>query len=421
MYKELDIDEKVVKIFEEEEKNVKDVFDEIDKLEEKNTLKVLSAFHKYEVADVHFGTTTGYGYNDIGREVIEKVFADVLDAEDCLVRNQFISGSHALNVAFFAYLRPNDLLLSISGTPYDTLHEVIGIKENPSSLKSFGVRYDQIELVNDDFDYEKIKEYLKNNKVKMIEIQRSKGYSTRKSLTIDKIEKVVKEIRSVDKDVIIMVDNCYCEFVEEKTPLTVGCDVIVGSLIKNLGGGLAPNGAYIAGRKDLIDLAGERLTLPGEGREVGPTLGINRQLLQGLFNAPSVVASSLKVAIITAKVLERLGYRVEPEYNEHRADIVENIIFGNPDDLIKYCQGIQMASPIDSNSKPIPWDMPGYDDQVIMAAGTFTQGSSIELSCDGPIRSPYIAYQQGSLTYKSGKIGVMKAVTELLRGKNENK
>ena len=310
-------------------------------------------------------------------------------------------------------------MLSITGTPYDTLHEVIGIKENNSSLTSFQVKYDEIELVNNDFDYEKIKSYLKENKVKLIEIQRSKGYSTRKSITIDKIKKVVEEIRKVDKDVIIMVDNCYCEFVESITPIQVGCDVMVGSLIKNLGGGIAPNGAYIAGRSDLIDLAGERLTCPGEGREVGPTLGINRELLQGLFFAPSVVASSLKTAILTSKVLEHLGYQVEPRYDEVRADIVQNIIFNNKEDLIKYCQGIQMASPIDSNAIPVPWDMPGYTDQVIMAAGCFTQGSSIELSCDGPLRSPYIAYQQGGLTYSYGKLGIMKAVTELMKGKNE--
>jgi len=336
-----------------------------------------------------------------------------LGGEDALVRSQFISGTHALTVALFAYLRPGDTLLSISGTPYDTLHEVIGIKDNNSSLVSFGVKYDQIDLVNNDFDYEKIKEYLTNNKVKLIEIQRSKGYSTRKSITIDKVKKVVEDIRKVDKDVIIMVDNCYCEFVEDITPLEVGCDVMVGSLIKNLGGGIAPNGAYIAGRKTLVELAGERLTCPGEGREVGPTLGINKQILQGLFFAPSVVASSLKTAVLTSKVLEKLGYSVEPKYNEVRADIVQNIIFNNKEDLIRYCQGIQMASPIDSNAIPEAWDMPGYSDQVIMAAGAFTQGSSIELSCDGPIREPYIAYQQGGLTYYYGKLGVMKAVTRL--------
>ena len=420
MYQELNIDEQVVELFSKTENELKDIFKIIDDNEQINTLKVLSSFHKHQISEVHFNSTTGYGYNDIGRDTIEKVFADVLGSEDALVRSQFISGTHALTVALFAYLRPNDIMLSITGTPYDTLHEVIGIKENNSSLASFNVKYDQIELVNNDFDYEKIKEYLKNNKVKLIEIQRSKGYSTRKSITIDKLEKVVKEIRSVDKDVIIMVDNCYCEFVENKTPTEVGCDVMVGSLIKNLGGGIAPNGAYIAGRNDLIELAAERLTCPGEGREVGPTLGINKQILQGLFFAPSVVSSSLKTAILTSKVLENLGYEVEPKYNEQRADIVQNIIFNNREGLIKYCQGIQMASPIDSNAVPYPWDMPGYTDQVIMAAGCFTMGSSIELSCDGPLRSPFIAYQQGGLTYNYGKLGVMKAVTEVLRSKNEN-
>ena len=419
MYQELNIDERIVNLIEEEEKNLKSIYEKIDKTEYENTLKVLNAFHKYQINEVHFTSTTGYGYNDIGRDTIEKVFADVLGSEDAIVRSQFISGTHALTVALFAYLRPNDIMLSITGTPYDTLHEVIGIKENNSSLTSFQVKYDEVELVNNDFDYEKIKSYLKENKVKLIEIQRSKGYSTRKSITIDKIKKVVKEIRKVDKDVIIMVDNCYCEFVESITPIQVGCDVMVGSLIKNLGGGIAPNGAYIAGRSDLIDLAGERLTCPGEGREVGPTLGINREFLQGLFFAPSVVASSLKTGVLTSKVLEHLGYQVEPRYDEVRADIVQNIIFNNKEDLIKYCQGIQMASPIDSNAIPVPWDMPGYTDQVIMAAGCFTQGSSIELSCDGPLRSPYIAYQQGGLTYSYGKLGIMKAVTELMKGKNE--
>lgn len=415
MYNNFGISDKVRKIVLNAEESLKEEFKKIDEMCDMNSLKVLSAFNKNNISEAHFGSTTGYGYDDLGRDAIERVFAEVLGAEDALVRSQFISGSHALCVALFAYLRPGDIMLSITGTPYDTLHEVIGIKENKSSLKSFGVKYDEIDLVNNDFDYAKIKEYLTNNKVKLIEIQRSKGYSTRKSITIDKVEKVIEEIRKVDKEVIIMVDNCYCEFVEDKSPLEVGADVIVGSLIKNLGGGIAPNGAYVAGKKDLVDLAGERLTLPGEGREVGPTLGINRYLLQGLFFAPSVVASALKTAILTSKVLECLGYEVEPKYNEKRADIVQNIIFGNEKDLVKYCAGIQSSSPIDSFSKPLPWDMPGYEDKVVMAAGSFTQGSSIELSCDGPVRSPFIAYQQGSLTYSYGKIAVMKAVETLLK------
>ena len=323
---------------------------------------------------------------------------------------QFVSGSHALSVTLFALLRPNDLLLSITGLPYDTLHEVIGIKENNSSLASFGIKYDQIDLINDDFDYEGIEEYLKNNKVKVIEIQRSKGYSTRKSLTIDKVEKAIELIKRVSPDTIVMIDNCYCEFVERVNPIEVGADVVVGSLIKNLGGGIAPNGGYVVGKTEYIDLIGERLTLPGEGREVGPTLGVNRQILQGLFFAPSVVASSLKTAVLAASVLEDLGYKVSPKYDEKRADIVQNIEFGNSEDLIKFVQGIQAGSPVDASALPIPWDMPGYSDQVIMAAGCFTQGSSIELSCDGPIRPPYIAYLQGGLTYEYGKLGVLTAI-----------
>ena len=360
-----------------------------------------------------------YGYNDIGREVIEKVFAQVLGAEDALVRSQFISGTHALTVALFAFLRPNDVMLSITGKPYDTLDEVIGIKDNNSSLKSFGIKYEQIDLINDDFDYDKIREVLSTKQIKLIEIQRSKGYSTRRSLTIEKLEKVIKLIKEIDKDVIVMIDNCYCEFVEDKSPCEIGADIIVGSLIKNLGGGIAPNGAYIAGRTDLVDLAGERLTVPGEGREVGPTLGINKQLLQGLFMAPSVVASSLKTAVFSSYMLEQLGYDVEPKYNDNRADIVQNIIFNDPDKLIAYCRGIQAYSPIDSYVMPDASDMPGYVDKVIMASGSFTQGSSIELSCDGPLRNPYIAYQQGGLTFEYGKLGVMNAINNLIETENK--
>lgn len=404
----LDLSEKV-------QKEIEPVFKKIDEICSYNSLKVLEAFQKNRLCEAHFNSTTGYGYGDIGREAIEKIYSDIMGAEDSLVRSQFISGSHALTVTLFALLRPGDTLLSISGKPYDTLEEVIGIKENASSLKSFNVNYEQIDLINDDFNYEEIEQTLKTKKIKVIEIQRSKGYSTRKSITIEKLEKVIRFIKNIDKDVIIMIDNCYCEFVEKKTPLMVGADIIVGSLIKNLGGGIAPNGAYICGRKDLIDLCGERLTLPGEGREVGPTLGINKSILQGLFFAPSVVASSLKTAVFASLLLEKMGYKVEPKYNDLRADIVQNIEFDNADDLIKFCQGIQQGSPVDSFAIPEPWDMPGYVDKVIMAAGAFTQGSSIELSCDGPIRSPYIAYLQGGLTFDYGKLGVMKAASKLVK------
>ena len=348
-----------------------------------------------------------------GRDTCEKVFAEVLGAEDSLVRGQFISGTHALTVALFAFLRPGDTMLSITGKPYDTLDEVIGIKENPSSLKSFGVKFESIDLIDNDFDYDAIEKRLKQDKVKLIEIQRSKGYSTRRSIKLGDLEKVIKYIRKFDNDVIIMIDNCYCEFVNKIEPIEIGADVIVGSLIKNLGGGIAPNGAYIAGRKDLVDLAAERLTAPGEGKEVGPSLGITKSILQGLFMAPSVVASSVKTAVFASRMLEKLGYNVEPRYDDERADIVQNINFNDENKLIKYCQGIQMGSPIDSNSIPEPWDMPGYTDKVIMAAGAFTQGSSIELSCDGPIRPPYTAFMQGGLTYEYGKLGVLKAIQNM--------
>lgn len=409
------MDEKIIKLVNDSEKDLDEEFKKIDEICEYNSLKVLNAFWNNKLSEAHFSQTTGYGYDDIGRDVIEKIYAEIFGAEDALVRSQFISGSHALTVALFAYLRPGDTMLSISGLPYDTLHEVIGIVPNDSSLKSFGVNYEQIDLINDDFDYEKIEERLKKSKIKLIEIQRSKGYSTRKSISNSKIKKVVDLIRKYDKDVIIMVDNCYCEFVDKVSPIEMGADIIVGSLIKNLGGGIAPNGAYIVGKKRLVDLAGERLTLPGEGREVGPTLGINKQILEGLFFSPSVVASALKTAVLASKVLEELGYKVEPRCNDERVDIVQNIEFGKEEDLVKYCQGIQMASPVDSFAIPMPWNMPGYEDKVIMAAGTFTQGSSIELSCDGPIRKPYIAYMQGSLTYEYGKIAIIKAVSNLTK------
>ena len=410
MYKKLEISDNVIELSKKVEKDIEGVFKQIDEVCEYNSIKVLKAFQKYNISEMHMGSTTGYGYGDIGRDTIEKVFADVLDAEDCLVRSQFISGSHALTVALFAFLRPGDTMLSICGKPYDTLDEVIGIEENPSSLKSFGVKYEQIDLVNDDFDYEKISERVAKGNLKLIEIQRSRGYSTRKSLTLDKIEKVVKLIKEINKDVIIMIDNCYGEFVEKYEPTSFGADVIVGSLIKNLGGGIASNGGYIAGRSDLVELAAERLTVPGEGKEVGPSLGMNRYILQGLFMAPSVVKSSLKTAVFASKMLEELGYKVQQRFDERRSDIVQTIEFGNEEKLVKYCQGIQMGSPVDSNSIPEPWDMPGYTDKVIMAAGAFTQGSSIELSCDGPIRPPYIAFMQGGLTYEYGKIGVLKAI-----------
>ena len=371
------------------------------------------AFQKYNLSDMHFGMTTGYGYGDVGRDTIENIFAEVLGAEDSLVRNQFISGTHALTVALFSMLRPGDTMLSINGKPYDTLDRVIGIEENASSLKSYGVKYEQIDLIGDEFDTEKIVNRVDQGNVKLICMQRSRGYALRKSLSLESIKNIISKIREVNKEAIIMVDNCYGELVDTIEPTSLGADLIVGSLIKNLGGGLAPNGAYIAGRKDLVELASERLTVPGQGKEIGPTLGINKQILQGLFFAPSVVASSVKTAIFASRMLEKLGYEVSPKYNEKRTDIVQLINFKDEQKLIKFCQGIQVGSPVDSNSVPEPWEMPGYTDKVIMAAGTFVQGSSIELSCDAPIRPPYTAFLQGGLTYEYGKLGVLKAISRI--------
>ncbi len=395
------------------ENEMKDIFKNIDDICLFNSSKVLNAFKENKVSESHFNPTSGYGYNDVGRDIIEKVYASIFKSEDALVRSQFISGTHTLTVTLFALLRPNDTLLSITGKPYDTLEEVIGIKDNPSSLKSYGVNYMEIDLINDDFNYDKIKEVINSNKIKVITIQRSKGYSTRSSISITKLEKVIKFIKDINKDIIIMIDNCYCEFVNTKEPIEVGADIAVGSLIKNLGGGIAPNGGYVVGSSKLINLVAERLNVPGQGKEVGPSLGANKAILQGLFFSPKVVSGSLKTAVLACRVMEDKGYKTNPKSDEERVDIVQNIIFEDPDKLIKCCQIIQASSPIDSHIVPVAWDMPGYTDKVIMASGSFTQGSSIELSCDGPIRSPYIAYMQGSLTYEYGKLAVMQLYEEI--------
>ena len=404
-------------LIERVDKKIEKYLKKIDELEAYNSKLVLDAFRKFQVSESDFQATTGYGYGDTGRDKIEKIFAYILDAEKALVRSQFISGTHALTTTFFGLLRPNDTLLAITGKPYDTLDEVIGIKENNSSLASFGIKYHQIDLLDNDFNYQEIASYLKENPCKVIEIQRSIGYSTRDAISIEKIERVVKLIKSIQKDVIIMVDNCYTEMTSKKTPLSVGCDIIVGSLIKNLGGGIAPNGAYVAGRADLVELVAERLTVPGQGSEVGPSLGINKQILQGLYMAPSVVASSLKTNIFASCLLEELGYETKPHCDEEKNDIVLSIIFNNPQKLISFVASIQEMSAIDSFSRPIPADMPGYQDQIIMASGSFIQGSSIEISCDGPIRPPYIAYLQGSLTYQYGRLAVIHAVESLENAK----
>lgn len=390
------------------------VFNNIDDVCFYNSQKVIKAFWQASISENDFNSTTGYGYGDIGRDKIEKVYSDIFETESALVRNQFISGTHALSTAFFALLRPGDLLLSITGKPYDTLDSIIGFNDNQSSLKSFGIRYDQIDLKNNCFDYEAISKYLKLNKVKVIEIQRSIGYSTRSSIGIEDIDEVIRLVKGIDKDIIVMVDNCYCEFVGKLEPTQVGADICVGSLIKNLGGGIASNGAYIVGKKDLINLCSERLNVAGEASDVGPSLGANKMFLQGLYMAPSVVANALKTSVLAAYLLEKMGYSVNPRWNDERNDIVLAIKFNDKEKLIKFVEGIQSGSAIDANVLPVASSMPGYDDEIIMASGSFTQGSSIEISCDGPLRKPYIAYLQGGLTYEYGKIALIKALEKIM-------
>lgn len=388
-------------------KKIEDELKEIDKIVYSNSKKVLDAFHKEKVLTTDFNSSTGYGYNDIGRDKVEKVFADYFGCESALVRCQFVSGTHALSTAFFGILRPGDTLLSISGLPYDTLHEVIGIKDNPSSLKAFGINFKYIDLINNDFDYDKIKD---NLNVKMVHIQRSIGYSLRDTLSIDKIEKVIKFIRSINKDVIIMIDNCYCEMCSYKEPTEIGADLVVGSLIKNLGGGIANNGGYICGKSELVNLCSERLTSPGLGAEVGPSLNQTRNFMLGFYEAPMVVGNAVKTKVFARELLKLLGCDM---INNELNDIVLGIVFNDREKLIKFVKGIQMGSAIDSCYLPVPTDMPGYDNQIIMASGSFTEGSSIELSCDAPIREPFVAYLQGALTFEYGKLGIIKAVENI--------
>ena len=390
-----------------------DIFKKIDEVCLENSKKVLKAFWKENLSESDFNSTTGYGYGDVGRDKIERIYSDIFKSEASLVRNQFISGTHAISTCLFALLRPGDTLLSITGKPYDTLDSIIGFNDNKSSLKSFGIGYRQVDLIDSNFDYDKIKKSLESEKIKVVEIQRSIGYSNRNTISIESLEKVIKFIRSIDKDVIIMVDNCYCEFVGVREPIEVGADICVGSLIKNLGAGISENGAYITGRKDLIYLCSERLNMPGEAWDVGPSLNANKMFLKGLYFAPSVVASALKTNVYAAYKLKKMGINVSPKYNEDKSDIVLKVIFNDKDKLIKFVSLIQKNSAVDASVYPIPSKMPGYDDEIIMASGSFTQGSSIELSCDGPIRSPYIAYLQGSLTYEYGKIAIDNIINEL--------
>ena len=414
MYQELGISEEVYAFGQKIEEQLKDRFENIDQVTEYNQLKVIRAMQKNRVSAECFQSSTGYGYNDIGRETLEAVYASVFGTEAALVRPQITCGTHALATALAGNLRPGDEMISISGKPYDTLEEVIGIRPSNGSLAEYGITYKQVDLLeNGEFDFEKIKETI-SEKTKLVEIQRSKGYQTRPTLSVEKIAKATAFVKSIREDIIVMVDNCYGEFVELHEPSEFGADMVVGSLIKNPGGGLAPIGGYIAGTRKCIENAAYRLTSPGLGMEVGATLGVNKDFFQGLFLAPTVVGGALKGAIFAANIYERLGFKVVPDGKESRHDIIQAVEFGTPEGLIAFCEGIQAGAPVDSYVSPEPWDMPGYDSEVIMAAGAFIQGSSIELSADGPLKPPYAAYFQGGLTWYHAKLGILKSLQRLL-------
>lgn len=403
---------------EEAERSVRGQFAYIEDVCEINQLRVMKAFADNRVSDAHFTATTGYGYDDIGRDTLDRVYADVMGAEDALVRHNFISGTHTISTALFAVLRPGDTLVSITGKPYDTLEEVIGIQGEAGngSLKDFGVKYEEIELKEDGTpDFDRIRSVLTAYKVKAVTIQRSKGYGWRPTYSAEEIGSLIGFVKEISPETICIVDNCYGEFVETEEPTAYGADLIAGSLIKNPGGGLAPTGGYIAGKQKYIELCAYRLTSVGIGREAGASLGFNRQMYQGLFMAPHVVSQALKSAVLCSAVFERLGFEVDPKPDEVRHDIIQSIKFGSPEKVIAFCKGIQKGAPVDSFVTPEPWDMPGYSEQVIMAAGAFIQGASIELSADAPIKPPYIAYMQGGLTYESAKLGIMVAA-EIIGG-----
>ena len=414
MYSSMGISNSVLKLADEVLFNLEDRFKKIDEIAEINQLKVLKAFKDANVSEACMYGSTGYGYNDLGRETLEQVYASVFHTEDALVRPQITCGTHALALALMSNLRPGDEMISVSGKPYDTLEEVIGIRPSKGSLAEYGVTYKQVDLLpGDKFDFDKIKTTI-SDKTKLVTIQRSKGYQTRKTFSVEEIGAVIKYVKDIRKDIIFMVDNCYGEFTETIEPSDMGADMCVGSLIKNPGGGLAPIGGYIVGTKECIENAAYRLTSPGLGREVGASLDVMRSFYQGLFLSPTVVASALKGAIFAAGIYEKLGFDVVPKCNEERHDIIQAVTFNDPDKLIAFCEGIQMASPVDSYAMPEPDDMPGYDSKVIMAAGTFISGASIELSADGPLRPPYAAYFQGGITWPHVKIGIMNTVQRLL-------
>lgn len=412
------ISDKTLKLVSDAEESIKEQFKHIENICEINQLRVMKAFADNRVSDSHFVATTGYGYDDLGRDTLDRVYADIMGAEDALVRHNFISGTHTISTALFAVLRPNDILVSITGKPYDTLEEVIGIQGEAGngSLKDFGVKYVQIDLKHDGTpDLEQIKFTLTHMNVKAVTIQRSKGYGWRPTYSAKDIGALIEFVKEISPETICIVDNCYGEFVETEEPTAYGADLIAGSLIKNPGGGLAPTGGYIAGKQKYVEFCAYRLTSVGIGKEAGASLGFNRQMYQGLFMAPHVVSQALKAAVLCSAVFEKLGFEVDPKPNEIRHDIIQSIKFGDPDKVTAFCQGIQKGAPVDSFVTPEPWDMPGYSSQVIMAAGAFVQGASIELSADAPIKPPYIAYMQGGLTYESAKLGIMVAADKMLR------
>ena len=412
-YKKLGISPEVLQFGTSIEKDLKERFDRIDAVAEFNQMKVIAAMQKNKVSAECFNSSSGYGYNDIGRDTLEQVYADLFCGEDALVRPQITCGTHALALALMSNLRPKDELLSPVGKPYDTLEEVIGIRPSNGSLAEYGVTYSQVDLLPDGaFDYENIRKAI-NERTRLVTIQRSKGYQTRPTLSVDRIGELIAFIKGIKPDVICMVDNCYGEFVEEKEPLEVGADMIVGSLIKNPGGGLAPIGGYIVGKKECVENAAYRLTSPGLGKEVGASLGVIQSFYQGLFLAPTVVSGALKGAIFAANIYEKLGYDVIPDGTESRHDIIQAVTFHNRDAMIAFCEGIQAAAPVDSYVTPEPWAMPGYDSDVIMAAGAFVQGSSIELSADGPVKEPYAVYFQGGLTWYHAKLGILSSLQKL--------
>lgn len=417
MYKEFGISDEIIKMAEEVEKELESIYKEYEENCMKSSAKVLKAFQDNKASTTDFNEITGYGYYDGGREKLERIYADIFKAEDALVRPQIMSGTHALTITLFGLLKYGDTMISISGEPYDTLRSVIGLSgDSENSLIKHGIKYEQIELVNNDFDYEKIRERVKTGNIKLIEIQRSRGYSQRKSLNIDKIEKVIKLIKELNSNIIVMVDNCYGEFVEDKEPTEVGADIFVSSLMKNLGAGIATSGGYVVGNKNLIHLVAERLTAPCIGKDLGANFNQMLSYYKGIFMAPSVVKSVLKTMTFASRMLEKFGFEgISPKYNEKRADIIQTIEMKTADNLVKFCQGVQKGSPIESYVTPIPDDMPGYLHKEIMAGGSFTPGATIELSCDGPVCEPYTAYMQGGLTYEYGKLGIMVAIENMLK------